>query len=154
MHSQKNSSPAVSVSIALDHSWAPIPSSVEEMGSEINRLQMTVSLMEKELVQARADADASNAHCTIMKRAASDAMSEVEQQKQKSRWAVKTSVRYVMHPVIREQWAADQEERAQKAREAAKKEAQKSADDAARNSQIQDDIRAKVFIGVLSAPLF
>ena len=66
MWSQKHSSPAVSISIALDHSQAPIPSSVEEMGSEINRLRMMVNLMEKELVWVKAEAAASNTHCTIM----------------------------------------------------------------------------------------
>ena len=66
MWSQKHSSPTVSVSVALDRSQAPIPSSVEEMGSKINRLRMTVNLMEKKLLRAKAEAAASNAHCTIM----------------------------------------------------------------------------------------
>lgn len=147
--SQKHSSPAVSVSVALDRSQAPIPSSVEEMGSEINRLRMTVNLMEKELLQAKAEAAASNAHCTIMARAATDAKAELEQQKRKTRRSVKTSARYVTHPTIRARWAADQEERAQRAREAAQKEAQRSVDDAARNAQIHDDIQTKIFTGAL-----
>jgi hypothetical protein len=45
---------------------------------------MTVGLMKKELMQARAEANASNAYCTIMKRAAFDARGKLEQQKWKS----------------------------------------------------------------------
>ena len=106
-------------------------------------------MMEKELLQAKAEAAASNAHCTIMARAATDAKAELEQQKRKTRRSVKTSARYVTHPTIRARWAADQEERAQRAREAAQKEAQRSVDDAARNAQIHDDIQTKIFTGAL-----
>jgi transcription-repair coupling factor (superfamily II helicase) len=147
--SQKHLSPAVSASIALDHSQAPIPSFVEEMGSEINCLGMTVNLMEKELLQEKAESAASNAHCTIMAQAATDAKAKLEQQKHKSHQSVKTSARYVTHPTIHARWAADQEERAQRAREAAQKEAQKNIDDAACNMLIQDDIQMKVFTGAL-----
>jgi DDE superfamily endonuclease len=106
------SSPAVSVSVALDHSRAPIPSSIEKKDFEINRLQMTVNLMEKEfastvnqmeekLTQAKAQIDASNAHCTIMMQAATEAKAELEQQKCKTHRVVKTSAHYVTHPMIR-----------------------------------------------------
>ena len=148
--SQKASSSAVSVSVALDHTRAPIPSSTEEMGSEISRLRMIVDLMQKELVQAKAELDASNAHCTIMTRAATEAKAELEQQKRKTRQGVKTSARYVTHPAIRAQWAAEQEEKARKAKELAEKEAQKVANDAARNTQIQEDIQTRVFSGASS----
>ena len=148
-----SSSAAVSVSIALDHTRAPIPNSIEEMGSEINMLRKKVELMEKELVQARAEADASNAHCTIMIRAASNAKTQLEQQKRKTRQGVKTSARYVTHPMIRAQWAAEQEEKARKAREAAEKEAQKNADEAACNVRIQEDIQMRVFSGVFDSKL-
>jgi hypothetical protein len=105
------------------------------MGSEINCLCMMVNLMEKELLQAKkAEAAASNAHC-IMARTATDAKAELEQQKHKSCRSVKTSARYVTHPTINARWAAYNEERAQRAREAAQKEAQKNVDDAARNAQ-------------------
>jgi hypothetical protein len=134
-----------------------MPSSVAEMGSEINRLRMTVDLMakevlqkEKELVLMKADLDASNAHCTIMTRSATEAKEDLQQQKRKSRRSVKTSARYVTHPGIRAQWAADQEERAKQARETARKEAQKATEEAARNAQIQEDIRMRVFSGAFT----
>jgi hypothetical protein len=153
--SQKHSSPAVSVSVALDQSRTLMPSSVEEMGSEIVRLRMTLNLMEKELLQAgnellqaKAEANASNAHCTIMTRAASEARAQVEQHKRKTRRAVKNSARYVTHDTIHAQWVAEQEEKAKEASEAARKAAQKAANEAARNLQIQEDIRTKVFSGV------
>ena len=101
---------------------------------------MTVNLMEKELVQVKAEAAASNAHCTIMAHCATDAKAELEQQKHKSHQSVKMSMCYVTHPTIHARWATDQEEHAQQAREVAQKEAQKSIDDAACNVQIQDDI--------------
>ena len=106
--------------------------------------------MQKELVQAKAELDASNAHCTIMTRAATEAKAELEQQKRKTRQGVKTSARYVTHPAIRAQWAAEQEEKAWKAKELAEKEAQKVANDAARNTQIQEDIQTRVFSGASS----
>ena len=89
--------------------------------------------MKKKLIQARAEADASNAHCTIMTQAALNAKTQLEQQKRKTSQDVKTNVCYVTHPMIHAQWAAEQKERAQKARKAAEKEAQKSANEAARN---------------------
>jgi hypothetical protein len=145
--SQRASSSPLSVSIALHYSRAPIPSSSEEKDSEINRLRMKVELIERELVLARASNNASDAHCTIMQRAASDARTEIEQHKRKTRQSVKTGARYVTHPSIRAQWATEQEEKAQREREAAQKGAQKMADDVARNAQIQEDIQMKVFTG-------
>ena len=109
-----------------------------------------MNLMEKELVEAKAHLDASNAHCTIMRRAATEAREDLQQQKRKSRRSVKTSARYVTHPGIRAQWAADQEERAKQARETARKEAQKATEEAARNAQIQEDIRMRVFSGAFT----
>jgi hypothetical protein len=153
--SQKASSPALSVSVALDRSRAPIPSSVEEKDSEINRLRLTLDLMAEELTKSKAEtelmravADASNAHCTIMTRAMSDSKAEIEQLKRKTRQSIKSGARYVSHPDIQAKWATEQEEKAQRGREAAEKEALKKAEEAAHNAQIQIDIQTKVFTGV------
>jgi hypothetical protein len=61
-----DSSPALSVSIALDPTRAPQPQSIEELLSENRRLWLTVELMTKEVEKSKANNDASNAHCTIM----------------------------------------------------------------------------------------
>jgi hypothetical protein len=86
------------------------------MSSEIKRLQMTVDLMQKELVQVRTQIDVPNARCTTMTQAAPEAREEPEHQKSKTCKAVKTGVRNVTRPAIRAQRAAGQEERAREAK--------------------------------------
>jgi hypothetical protein len=137
----------VSVSIALDPTQAPIPESYEELRSEVAKLRMTVGFMSRDIQQSRAEANASAAHCTIMMRAASAAKAELESLKRKTRRSVKTSARYVTHPALREQWAAKQEEKECKERDAAQKEAQKAVDEAARKLQIHRAIQTRVFTG-------
>jgi hypothetical protein len=86
------------------------------MDYEIKRLQVTVDLMQKELVQVRARIDVLNAHCATTTQAAPEAREEPERQKHKSCKAVKTNARHVTLPMIRAQRAAGQEERALGAR--------------------------------------
>jgi cation transport ATPase len=106
--------------------------------------------LEKQLVVTKANLDASEAHCTIMKRAVSDAMSQMELQKRKSGRPVKTKAHLVACPGDPEheaQFAASQEEKARVAREAKEKEAQKAAEEAQRQAQLQEAIRMWIFTG-------
>jgi hypothetical protein len=58
-------SPAISVSIALDPTQAPQPQSVQELLGENCQLKMMLDLMAMEVAKAKANNNASNAHCTI-----------------------------------------------------------------------------------------
>jgi len=60
------SSPAISVFITLNPTQAPQPQSVQELLGENCRLKMTLDLMAMEVAKAKANNNASNAHCTIM----------------------------------------------------------------------------------------
>jgi hypothetical protein len=103
------------------------------MSSMIRLLQMKIELLEKEVAEVSANQHASEAHCTTMRRAASDLMSPAKQKKRKSNRPVKSKARLVARPGDPEhkaQFAARQEEKARAAREAAKKEAQKAAAEA------------------------
>ena len=128
---------------------APIPDSKEELGTEVARLRMTLTLMEREVLQANARADASDArahasdaHCTIMKRALSEARTELlSKQKSKDCRTVKTSACYVAHEMIKELHASQSQEKAMRAREAAEKEAQKAQQEAAHQTRIWEETR-------------
>jgi hypothetical protein len=78
------SSPMLSISIALDPSQAPQPQSIEELLSENCRLRMTLDLVEKENTKLKANNNASNAHYTIMTRAATVAKADLDRQKRKT----------------------------------------------------------------------
>jgi len=109
---------------------------------------MTCQLLEKELSHSRAMAEASNAHCTIMKRAESAARAELlrASKKSKTRRAIKMTARYVAHDTMKEIHAKAQE-KAQRARETAEKEAQKAKEEAVREARIQEETRTRIFTG-------
>jgi len=60
------SSPALSISVALNPTQAPQPQSIQELLGENHHLKMTVDLMAMEVAKVKANNAASNAHCTIM----------------------------------------------------------------------------------------
>jgi hypothetical protein len=140
-----HSSPAISISIALNPAQAPQPQSIQELLSENRRLKMMLDLVEKENTKLKANNDASNAHCTIMTRAATTARADLDRQKRVTRRAVKTSARYVAHPTIEDEWNASQQDKAQRAKEAAEVEAQRATDEALREARIQEEIRTRTF---------
>jgi len=115
----KSSSP-VPVSVALDPFRFPV--SVAEKDSVICRLNLQIELLEREIAQTKAELRASNAHCTLMTRAASEVMTSLENQKRKTRRSAKTSARYLT---------------------------QKATEDAARKVRIRSEIAARTFSGVL-----
>ena len=88
-----------------------------EQGSEINQLRATLDQVQKELVQMRAQIDVIDARCTIMMQAAPEAREELEQQKCKTCQAVNTSAPHVTATRAYRQWATEQEERVQQARD-------------------------------------
>ena len=67
-----------------------------------------LNLMAMEVVKAKANNDASNAHCTIMTRAVTTEKDDLDHQKHTTRQAVKTSAHYVAHPTIEAEWNASQ----------------------------------------------
>ena len=91
---------------------------------------MTLNLMAMEVAKAKANNNASNAHCTIMTRAATTAKDDLDRQKRTTRRAVKTSAHYVAHSAIEEEWNASQLEKALHAKEATEMEAQKAIEEA------------------------
>jgi len=152
MHSQP-SLLAVSISIALDPSGAPIPESYDEIKTELCRLQMENGLMKKVIAKANSETKASNAHCTIMTHAASASKTELENQKRKTHRSVKTNAHLISHPMLIEKHKADLELKALRASEAAKVEAQKATKEALREVRIQEEIRTRIFTGE-SNPFF
>jgi hypothetical protein len=142
------SSPAVSLSTALDPTRAQAPLSshcIPELLSEINRLKMTVDLIEKENSMLKANNTASNAHCTIMRRAATTANADLDRQKHTTRRPVKSSARYIAHPAIEDEWNASQQDKARRAKKTAEVEAQRAIDEALREARIQEEIRTRSF---------
>ena len=158
------SSSALSISVALDNTLAPIPDSKEELSTEVARLRMTLGLMQKEAVLSdakveaaekqvcllNAKADAAEAHCTILKRELSDVKAELHSKKNKTRRAVKTSARYVAHETMKELHASQMQEKAMRTREAAEKEAQKAEEEATRMARIREETNTRIFTGAYS----
>ena len=97
------SSSPLPVSVALGMNRAPIPTTTEELRSEVCRLRMTMALLEKEIAQANAKADANNAQCAIMMRALSSEVGEPGFQKAKTtrRASKKGPRRVVAAPVAK-----------------------------------------------------
>jgi hypothetical protein len=144
----KSASPPASVPIALDGTQAPVTHSAGGRSFDFAQVKMTCDLLESQLALANANMQAMTAHCTIMRRAAEDAMSQMEQQKRKSRRPVKTKARYVAcpgDPEEEQQFAAGQQEKEHLAEEAAEKVAQKAVEDAAHKAQLEEAIRTQVF---------
>jgi hypothetical protein len=142
------SSPTLSISITLDPSQAPQPQSIEELLLENRHLWMTLDLIEKENTKLKANNNASNAHYTIITRAATVAKANLNCQKRKTHRAVKTSACYVAHPAIEDEWNASQQEKAWHAKEATETEAQKAMDEALREACIQVEMRTRTFSSV------
>lgn len=110
-------------------------------------LQKEVVLSNERAEAVNARADASEAHCTILKRALSIAKAESFNKKNKTRRAVKTSARYVAHDTMKELHASQAQEKAMHAREAAEKEARKAEEEAARQVRIREETTTKIFTG-------
>jgi len=152
MHSQP-SSLAISISVALDPSGAPIPESYDEIKTELCRLRMENGLMKKVIAKANSETKVSNAHCTIMMHAALASKTKLENQKCKTHRSVKTNACLISHPMLVEKHKADLELKALRASEAAKVEAQKATKEALREVRIQEEIRTRIFTGE-SNPFF
>jgi len=106
---------------------------------------MTVDLIEKENSILKANNAVSNAHCTIMRRAATTANADLDCQKCTTCRPVKTSTCYVAHPAIEDEWNASQQDKARRAKETAEVEAQRAIDEALRETRIQEEIRTRSF---------
>ena len=98
-----------------------------------------------EVAKAKANNDASNAHCTIMTQAATIAKDDLDHQKCTTCQPVKTSAHYVAHPAIEAEWNASQLDKAWCAKEAAEMEAQKATEEALCEAHIQLEIQTRTF---------
>ena len=108
---------------------------------------MENGLMKKEIAKKEAGMKASNAHCTIMTRAASASKAKLENQKRRTCRSVKTSARLVSHPMLIEQHNVDMQAKALRAKESADAEAQKAVSEALREARIQEEMRTRTFTG-------
>jgi hypothetical protein len=108
--------------------------------------------MKKEIVKARSETKASNAHCTIMTCVASASSTELEKQKHRTRQSVKTSAHLISHPMLVEQHNAETQAKALQAKESAEVEAQKAVSEALRETHIQEEM--KMGLSQVSPTLF
>ena len=93
---RSTSSSALSVSVALDKNGPPMPTTTEEMRSEVHRLRMSIALLEKEVAKARAKENAFTAQSAVMTRELSSIVGELGPQKAKTtRRASKRGPRHV-----------------------------------------------------------
>lgn len=122
-----------------------------EIEMENPKLLHQQQLLEHQLLHVTAQLDAANAHCTVMQRAASDAKTQLENQKKKTCKSVKTKSRFITPPEMQEAFNLERAEWQQKEREAAERGAQKSAEDEARAARINRDTVFKVFDGTLTS---
>ena len=99
----------------------------EELMFENKKLRYKTTLLENELTMAKSETVASNAHCTIMTRAATKARAELQNHKTKTWQSVKTQSQFVMHPELKTAFEAEMAEKEAAEKEAAEKEAQKAA---------------------------
>src|SRR5712675_3509517 len=146
--SQKTKFPSpVPISTTLNRSCIPI--SIAEKDAVICCQDLKINLLENALVQARAKLGASNAHCTLMFRAASEAMASLGTQKCKTCQSVKTKACYITHLALHEQWEVEKREKAHVQKEKTEKEVQKATEDAVCEAQIHSDIALRTFSGAL-----
>jgi hypothetical protein len=101
--------------------------------------------MKREAKKEKANNTAINAHCTIMTQVVTTAKADLDHQKHVTRRPVKTSMHYVAHPAIEDEWNASQLAKAQHAKETAKMEAQKATEEALREACIQLEIQTRMF---------
>ena len=98
------------------------------------------------LAHKEAELRATKAHCTIMAHALADANAQIDSlSKKKTRGTSKIKARWVALPELQDMFEAEEIARKEKERCDAEKEAQKQADDYARQSQIIKDTVLKVF---------
>jgi len=91
------SSSALSVSVALDKNGAPMPTTTEEMMSEVHRLRMSIALLEKEVEKAGAEERAINAQSVVITRELSSLVAELGPQKAKT---TRRASKRVPRPVV------------------------------------------------------
>jgi hypothetical protein len=123
----------------------------EELEFENRKYIYKMNLLENELAMAKAQMMASDAHCTIMTRAATQARSELQNHKKKTRQSVKTQARFASYPDLKAAYEIEAAEKEAAGREAAEKEAEKAAQEKIRLAQINEEIVLKVFTKSLSS---
>jgi hypothetical protein len=119
--------------------------SFAELVAEITQLRAVVRQKDAEL-------DATNAHCTIMKRALMDANTQVDNlTKKKGRGSTKVKSRWISLPELKDSIYAEEAERIEREKQNAEKEAQKEAHAVAQNIRITSNTLLKVFDAPLSS---
>ena len=120
-----------------------------EMQMELRKILHQSKLLEVEVVSLKSELAASNAHCTVMKRAALDAQLKLTNTCKKRKSKVRVDAHFVTHIQLVEAHAAQKAEKAQKAAEEAKKQRQKTQDEANRLTRIMQGTVNKQFTGSL-----
>jgi hypothetical protein len=124
----------------------------EDLWSSIQFLySQNKKLFEMYLMQC-AHLAAAEAHCTLASHQISMLNEQLANKTQKKHWkSKKLNARFVTHPELKEAFAAEQAERTEKEKVEAEKAAQKKADNDARLSRIEEDIKTKIFDGSLAS---
>jgi hypothetical protein len=119
-----------------------------------NRIQhmyhLNKSLYDK-LEFAQGQRRGAEAHCTIASRKIGNITQQLSNTRKKRGKSFKSKARFVTLPSMREQHNREREARKQKEDEDAQKQAQKKADEVARNAQVAKDIESRVFDAPVSA---
>ena len=84
----------------------------------------------------KANNAASNTYYTIMRRAATTANTDLDHQKCTTHQPVKTSMHYIAHPTIEDEWNAFQQDKAWHIKKTAEVEAQRAIDKALHKAHI------------------
>ncbi|KAG0703514.1 hypothetical protein DFH29DRAFT_998504 [Suillus ampliporus] len=103
------------------------------------------TLFELYLTQS-AQLAAAEAHCTLAKNQISMLNEQLANKTQKKHQkSKKLNARFIMHPELKEAFEAEEIERAEKEKADAEKAVQKTVENDAQLSHIEEDIKAKVF---------
>ena len=119
----------------------------EELWNELQRMyQQDTALFESNRMLT-SQLEAANAHCTLAMRALSQSRLELDNVKKKKQpqKSVKLRARFVTLPELKEDFEKAEEERREKEKAEGEKLAKKKADGEVRLSQIEQDIRSKMF---------
>ena len=122
-----------------------------EMQMELCKILHRNKLLESQVESLNAQLNASNAHCTVMKRVASDSQLELSNLRSKKKSKVRMEAHFVTHPELIDAHEAQKVANAQKASEEAERQKQKEEEQAQRLERIRDETANKRFVDPLSA---
>ncbi|KAF5337848.1 hypothetical protein D9611_015117 [Ephemerocybe angulata] len=124
----------------------------ESMKAEIEKLRDELQKYWDGLQFWKSRAEASAAHCTMIKRELAEAREQIANlEKKKRRGSKKTLARVLVHHEYVEEFKKQEAERLEKENAEAEKRAQKDAAEAARVSRMAEETRSRIFSGSVSS---